>query len=74
MFTTKKVVTTGIAAIALALVVPAPAGAGKGGESNPDSCGIGRPGSQELRADQTRPGASEIRDLPPDECNGSTKN
>ncbi len=75
VFTTKKAVTTGFAAIALALVVAAPAGAGKGGDPNPGSCGVGRVFSQILRDDELDlPGASEVRDLSPEPCNGSTKN
>jgi len=74
VFTTKKAVTTGFAAIALALVVAAPAGAGKGGEPNPSSCGLGRSFSQILRDEPELPGASEVRDLSPEPCNGSTKN
>jgi hypothetical protein len=34
---------------------------------------LGKPGSQETRADTTRPGASEIRHYPPMACTGSKK-
>jgi hypothetical protein len=55
---------------ALAIVTPG-ALAKPGGNPPTDSCGLGKPGSQELRADPARPGASEIRDYPPNLCRGN---
>jgi hypothetical protein len=65
----KKVGLVVVAAVALA--APTTAGAAKGGNPPIDSCGLGKPGTQELRADPTRPGASEIRDYPPNLCRGN---
>ena len=55
----------------IALSAPA-ASAAKGGEPQFNSCGVGRSNSEAARADQTRPGASEYREVPPVEfgCTG----
>jgi hypothetical protein len=62
----------GAALFVAAFAVNAPvAHADRGGLPQENSCGLGRVLSEEARAEQTRPGASEIRDFPPNECRGN---
>jgi hypothetical protein len=49
--------------------------AGKGGNPNPDSCGVPMQEAHDFKADPTAPGASEIVAYPPVPygCTGATK-
>ena len=49
--------------------------AGKGGSPNPNSCGVGSAEAHDMKADPTKPGASEITNYPPVAfgCTGVTK-
>jgi len=74
MPTKRAMMISGVAATALALAVAAPTDAGQGGARTPANCGVGRSRSELLRDFRKLPGASEIKDIPTDECNASTKN
>ena len=61
----RRIVGAALTAAAVVAVTAPTAYADKGGFPQQDSCGVGRTSSQVGRADPTRPGNSEIRDLPP---------
>ena len=59
-----------IAAASVAVGVAAPAAADRGGEPHAGSCGLGRAGSEALRANPARPGAGDVILIPLGDCPG----
>ncbi len=72
----RRRLTVLVAMAVMLVMVSSPALADPGGVPHENSCGVGKDFSAELREDfnpeqyPPRPGASEIRDLPPTECSG----
>ena len=60
---TRRTILAVAAATALGLGAAAPALADKGGDPDPESCGLGRAAAEANRANPAAPGASEPRIL-----------